>query len=74
LTPAIAPPVDYSPPTASATTVLPLPSLLWPDVDTVDGSYFPGGIDYDRWTEVVRPAPRGAFADRLDLLDVLDED
>lgn len=28
-----------------------------------------GGIDYKRWTPLVKPAPREAFADRLDLLD-----
>ena len=48
--------------------------FVWADLHTADGSEFPGGIDYDRWTEVVQPSPRDAFADRLDLLDILDED
>jgi hypothetical protein len=26
----------------------------------------PGGIDYERWTQLVNPAPREAFADALD--------
>jgi hypothetical protein len=30
---------------------------------------FPAGIDYERWTLLVNPAPREAFADRLVLLD-----
>jgi len=33
-----------------------------------------GGIDYDRWVGLVNPAPRHAFADRLDLLAELDDD
>lgn len=51
-----------------------LPEFAWPDVEIDDGSYFPGGIDYDRWTGLVRPSPRHAFADRMDLLDIPDED
>lgn len=54
-----------------------LPEFVWPDMeiaDGADGSYFLDGIDYDRWTGIVRPSPREAFADRLDLLDILDED
>jgi hypothetical protein len=74
LTPAIAPPLDYSPPTRSAATVVPLPEFVWPDMEIADGSYFLDGIDYDRWTGIVRPSPREAFADRIDLLDILDED
>ena len=35
---------------------------------------FPQGIDYDRWADVVRPSPREAFADRLELLDLFDDD
>jgi hypothetical protein len=34
---------------------------------------FPGGIDYDRWARVVRPSPRSAFGDPLDLVDLFDE-
>jgi hypothetical protein len=30
---------------------------------------FPGGIDYRRWARIVRPSPRTAFADRLDMFD-----
>jgi hypothetical protein len=54
--------------------VVPLPEFVWPDVEIADGSYFSGGIDYDRWADLVRPSPREAFADRMDLLDILDED
>ena len=37
-------------------------------------SRFPDGIDYGRWAGVVRPSPRDLFADRLDMLDDLDDD
>jgi hypothetical protein len=50
------------------------PEFVWPDAESSDVSYFVGGIDYSRWTGLVRPAPREAFADRLDLLDILDDD
>jgi hypothetical protein len=29
----------------------------------------PRGIDYERWTRLVNPAPREAFADALDLIE-----
>lgn len=66
MTPAIAPPLDYSPPTRSAASVVLMPEFVWPDVEIADGSYLLGGIDYDRWTGFVRPSPREAFADRMD--------
>jgi hypothetical protein len=34
----------------------------------------PEGIDYDRWVGLVNPASRERFADRLDLLETLDDD
>jgi hypothetical protein len=34
---------------------------------------FPAGIDYERWTSVVTPAPRDVFADRLDVVDLFDD-
>ena len=74
LTPAIAPPLDYSPPTRSAASVVSLPEFAWPDLEIAEGAYFVGAIDYDRWTGLVRPSPREAFAARMDLLDILDED
>lgn len=33
----------------------------------------PEGIDYERWTRLVSPAPRGEFADRLDVLDLFED-
>jgi hypothetical protein len=32
-----------------------------------------GGIDYDKWQAVVQPAARSAFADRLDILELIDD-
>ena len=32
----------------------------------------PDGIDYDRWVGLVRPAPRAAYADSLELTDYFD--
>lgn len=74
LTVAIAPPLDYSPPTRSVASVVLLPGFVWPDAETASGSYLPGGIDYERWTGLVQPSPRDEFADRIDLLNILDED
>jgi len=54
--------------------VVSLPEFGWPDMEIAGGSYFLDGIEYDRWTGLVRPSPREAFADRMDLLDILDED
>ncbi len=39
----------------------------------LDSNYWPEGIDYDRWGAVVKPSPRSAFADRLDVVDLLDD-
>jgi len=39
----------------------------------LDTNYWPEGIDYEKWSAVVRPSPRSAFADRLDIV-VLAED
>jgi hypothetical protein len=67
--PALAPP----PPTASAALV----AVKSFDVEEESGAIiaepnFPDGIDYDRWSRVVAPAPRKAFADRLDVLELDD--
>jgi hypothetical protein len=35
--------------------------------------HWPDGIDYETWAQVVKPSPRDAFADSLDIID-LDED
>jgi hypothetical protein len=42
-------------------------------VGRTSGIDWPNGIDYERWAPIVRPAPREAFADPLDLLDMLDK-
>jgi hypothetical protein len=36
----------------------------------LDSNFWPEGIDYDKWATVVRPSPRSAFADRLDIVDL----
>jgi hypothetical protein len=66
---AIAPP-QYQPPTASATGNL----VFVAYDDELTGSDLPQGIDYDRYTGLVRPAPRGTFQDPLDLADLFDDD
>jgi hypothetical protein len=39
---------------------------------TTDPPDLPEGIDYERWARLVKPVPREAFADSLDLLNLLD--
>ncbi len=70
MSPAIAPPPDYRTPTAAAAIIVPAPAYAYAGVVEPD---FPEGIDYDRWTGIVHPSPRSAFADSLDLLDFADE-
>jgi len=50
-----------------------VPAPTYAVVDVVAGQSFPEGIDYERWAAVVQPAPREAFADRLDVLDLFDD-
>jgi hypothetical protein len=38
-----------------------------------DSNFWPEGIDYDKWAAVVRPSPRSAFADRLDIVDLTED-
>lgn len=71
MTAAIAPPTNYMPPTASAALIVPAPAYA-PAYSSA--SYFPEGINYERWAPLVHAAPRDAFADRLDLLDLFDDD
>ena len=73
MTPAICPPPEYRPPTASAAIVVPTPQYVRAEPDSEFVRSFPGGIDYDRWIGVVEPSPREDFADRLDLLDLLED-
>lgn len=47
-----------------------------PEADTAtwfDSNSWPEGIDYEKWSVVARPSPRSAFADRLDIVDLLDD-
>jgi hypothetical protein len=44
------------------------------DVELLEGRMLEGGIDYSAWTAPHRPAPREAFVDRLDLLELFDDD
>jgi hypothetical protein len=39
----------------------------------LDSNFWPEGIDYDKWSAVVRPSPRSAFADRLDIVDLAED-
>jgi hypothetical protein len=39
--------------------------------DWLNSAYWAEGIDYERWSSVVRTSPRSAFADRLDIVDLL---
>ena len=73
MTPAIAPPLVYRTPTASAAIVVSAPAYIQADADPTWEPDFPQGINYDRWTGVVQTSPRDTFADRLDLLDLLDD-
>jgi hypothetical protein len=72
MTPAIAPPPEYYPPTRSAAFVVPAPQYVRAEVDVFE-SDFPDGIDYDRWAGIVDPSPRDGFADRLDLIDLFED-
>lgn len=74
MTTAIAPPPEYRTPTASAASVVKAPPYAPANGNALSGSYFPDGIEYDRWSRAVQPAPRALFADRLDLLDILEDD
>jgi hypothetical protein len=47
---------------------------LQPEADEasiLDSHCWPEGIDYARWAAVAQPSPRSAFADRLDIVDLL---
>jgi hypothetical protein len=66
-------PRPYAASTASVTSPVPAPRYLPVEDDAITPN-FPQGIDYDRWAAVVRPSPREAFADRLDLDDDLIDD
>jgi hypothetical protein len=37
----------------------------------LDSAFWAEGIDYDRWSSVAQPSARSAFADRLDVVDLL---
>jgi hypothetical protein len=64
------PPPFYMPPTASAALIVRTPAYA---AAAASASYFPEGIEYAQWAHVVTPAPREAFADRLDMLDLFDD-
>jgi hypothetical protein len=78
MTPVLDPPKIATRSTGSAAVTL--SSVAFVDVqpqpeveptDWFDSSVWPEGIDYERWAAVVKPAPREAFADRLDVVDLL---
>ena len=73
MTPVITPPRTYR--TVSSAIVISERQSYSADIAvSTDGPDFPQGIDYGRWIGVVRPSPREAFADPLDLLDELPDD
>jgi hypothetical protein len=48
----------------------------YPEADEascLDPNYWPEGIDYEKWSAVVQPAPASAFADHLDVVVLLDD-
>lgn len=80
MTPVLDPPKRATPSTGSA--ALTLASALSADVqlepeveptDWLDSKLWPEGIDYEKWSAVVKPSPRGAFADRLEVVDLVDD-
>ena len=73
MSPAIAPPPTYRTPTASAAIIIIAPAFAGAQQGDVTDPDFPHGIDYERWSSVVQPAAREAFADRLDLIDLFDD-
>jgi hypothetical protein len=74
MTPVIALPPEYQPTTASSAIVVALAhhGSGTEALQVIGPPDFPEGIDYDRWLHVVRPSPREAFADALDL-DLVDD-
>jgi hypothetical protein len=44
-----------------------------PDLIEVFRSDLPDGIDYARWSTVVKPSSRVGFADSLDFVDLFDD-
>jgi hypothetical protein len=78
VTPVLDPPKVAKPSTRSAALILDGPMSMEidasPEVNGIcwlDSTYWAEGIDYERWSAVVRPSPRAAFADRLDIVDIL---
>jgi hypothetical protein len=80
MTPVLDPPKRATRSTESAAVSLETSAIfstvieLQPEGDAtsgLDSNYWPEGIDYDRWAGVARPSPRSAFADRLDVVDLL---
>ncbi len=41
------------------------------EVSWLGSGLWPEGIDYEKWGKVAKPSPRSAFADRLDIVDLL---
>lgn len=78
MTPVIDPPLPYRPNTAASTFAV---EAVYhePDRDAwqelvLGAPNFPEGINYAAWAHVVRPSPREAFADPLDLADLFDDE
>lgn len=81
MTPVLDPPKIATPSTGSAalslveaifsTEVEPQPEA--DEASMLDSNYWPEGIDYEKWSAVAQPSPRSAFADRLDIVDLLAE-
>jgi hypothetical protein len=77
MTPVALPPETVMTPTASSALVFQAPYQRGFDPAElteilIGPPDLPGGIDYDRWVGLVKPAPREAFADPLDLIDYFD--
>ena len=81
MTPVLDPPKRATRSTQSAAVDLEVSTLdltddLAPEADEtswLDSHNWPEGIDYEKWSKVARPSPRSAFADRLDIVDLLDD-
>jgi hypothetical protein len=76
MTPVVDLPREYRPSTGASTIAVEAVYFesdedLSPELPLAN---WPEGIEYERWADVVRPAPRGAFADPLDLADLFGDE
>ncbi len=76
MAPLIALPPDATPPTRAFPSLVIHVCNVRVEQQTEEAGPAPwpvGGIDYERWTPLVKPSPRDAFGDRLAMLEAVDD-